>query len=87
MADALHPQTLLTWGMNGGDLPVPFGGPLRIAGASAAWLQEPEVCHEVDGHRQPEEVWLGSWLDGTGLWVFVVCGYLMGCSRLRHICS
>jgi DMSO/TMAO reductase YedYZ molybdopterin-dependent catalytic subunit len=30
MADALHPQTLLTLGMNGGDLPIPFGGPLRL---------------------------------------------------------
>jgi DMSO/TMAO reductase YedYZ molybdopterin-dependent catalytic subunit len=30
MADALHPQTFLTHGMNGGDLPVPFGGPLRL---------------------------------------------------------
>jgi DMSO/TMAO reductase YedYZ molybdopterin-dependent catalytic subunit len=30
MADALHPQTLLAVGMNGGELPVPFGGPLRM---------------------------------------------------------
>lgn len=30
MGDALHPQTLLTWGMNNGDLPVGFGGPLRM---------------------------------------------------------
>jgi DMSO/TMAO reductase YedYZ molybdopterin-dependent catalytic subunit len=30
MADALHPQTFLTMGMNDGDLPVPFGGPLRL---------------------------------------------------------
>lgn len=30
MADALHPQTLVTYGMNGGDLPVAFGGPLRL---------------------------------------------------------
>jgi len=30
MADALHPQTLITYGMNGGELPVPFGGPLRM---------------------------------------------------------
>ena len=30
MADALHPQTLVTHGMNGGDLPVAFGGPLRL---------------------------------------------------------
>lgn len=30
MADALHPQTFITYGFNGGDLPAPFGGPLRI---------------------------------------------------------
>jgi DMSO/TMAO reductase YedYZ molybdopterin-dependent catalytic subunit len=30
MADALHPQTILTLGMNGGELPVGFGGPLRM---------------------------------------------------------
>jgi len=28
--DALDPHTLLTWGMNDGDLPVGFGGPLRM---------------------------------------------------------
>ena len=30
MADALHPQTVVAYGMNGGELPVPFGGPLRM---------------------------------------------------------
>src|SRR5271166_1017709 len=30
MADALHPQTLIAHGMNGGELPVAFGGPLRL---------------------------------------------------------
>ena len=30
LADALHPQSLLTLGMNDADLPVPFGGPLRL---------------------------------------------------------
>ena len=30
MADALHPQTLLTYGMNSAELPVGFGGPLRL---------------------------------------------------------
>jgi DMSO/TMAO reductase YedYZ molybdopterin-dependent catalytic subunit len=30
MADALHPQTLLTYGMNGDELPVDHGGPLRL---------------------------------------------------------
>ena len=30
MADALHPQTFLAYGMNGNELPVPNGGPLRM---------------------------------------------------------
>ena len=30
MADALHPQTLVTHRMNGSELPVAFGGPLRL---------------------------------------------------------
>ncbi|MDB4915784.1 MAG: oxidoreductase, molybdopterin binding protein [Gemmatimonadetes bacterium] len=28
--EAMHPQTIVAWGMNGADLPVPFGGPLRL---------------------------------------------------------
>ena len=31
MADALHPQTLLVYGMNGGELPMGHGGPLRLS--------------------------------------------------------
>jgi DMSO/TMAO reductase YedYZ molybdopterin-dependent catalytic subunit len=30
MADALHPQTLLSYGMNGGALPIGNGGPMRV---------------------------------------------------------
>jgi len=30
IAEALHPQTLVTYAMNDGDLPVAFGGPLRL---------------------------------------------------------
>jgi len=30
MADALHPQTLITYGMNGAELPLGHGGPLRL---------------------------------------------------------
>jgi DMSO/TMAO reductase YedYZ molybdopterin-dependent catalytic subunit len=30
MNDARHPQTLVTYAMNDGDLPVGFGGPLRL---------------------------------------------------------
>jgi DMSO/TMAO reductase YedYZ molybdopterin-dependent catalytic subunit len=30
MLDAFHPQTILAYGMNGGDLSVPHGAPLRL---------------------------------------------------------
>ena len=30
MADALHPQTLIAYGMNGRDLPTPHGAPVRL---------------------------------------------------------
>jgi DMSO/TMAO reductase YedYZ molybdopterin-dependent catalytic subunit len=30
MLDALHPQTILAYGMNGQDLPVPHGAPVRV---------------------------------------------------------
>ena len=30
MADALHPQTLVAHGMNGAEIPVAFGGPMRM---------------------------------------------------------
>jgi DMSO/TMAO reductase YedYZ molybdopterin-dependent catalytic subunit len=30
MADALHPQTIVADGINGGELSVPYGGPLRM---------------------------------------------------------
>jgi DMSO/TMAO reductase YedYZ molybdopterin-dependent catalytic subunit len=30
LADALHPQTLLAYAINGSELPVPLGGPLRM---------------------------------------------------------
>jgi len=30
MAEALHPQTLVAYGLNGGELPVGIGGPLRM---------------------------------------------------------
>ena len=30
MSDALHPQTMLAYGMNGRDLPIPHGAPVRL---------------------------------------------------------
>jgi DMSO/TMAO reductase YedYZ molybdopterin-dependent catalytic subunit len=28
--EAMHPQTLISYGMNGVDMPIEFGGPLRM---------------------------------------------------------
>ena len=30
LVDAFHPQTILAYGMNGGELPIPHGAPLRL---------------------------------------------------------
>jgi DMSO/TMAO reductase YedYZ molybdopterin-dependent catalytic subunit len=55
MSDALHPQTLVTYGMNGGDLPVPHGGPLRIrvprqlGYKSVKWLNRITVADSLKG--------------------------------------
>ena len=54
MADAWHPQTLLTYGMNGQDLPLPYGAPLRIriprqlGYKSVKYLQRIVVTDEFD---------------------------------------
>ena len=42
MADALHPQTLLAYGMNGEALPADHGAPVRSPGA-APWLQKHQI--------------------------------------------
>jgi DMSO/TMAO reductase YedYZ molybdopterin-dependent catalytic subunit len=61
MADALHPQTLLAYGMNGGPLPVGHGAPLRLrverqlGYKSLKFLSRMTVTDRVDNIR-----------DGTG---------------------
>ena len=91
MGDAMDPHTLLTMGMNDGDLPVPFGGPLRIRLPRQLRLQEPEVCHAHHGDRRHQEVRQGTGLSRSGVWLLVVCGNLKGRERreglfagLRH---
>jgi DMSO/TMAO reductase YedYZ molybdopterin-dependent catalytic subunit len=54
MLDALHPQTILAYGMNGRDLPVPHGAPLRLrverqlGYKSMKYLQRIVVTDEFD---------------------------------------
>ena len=54
MLDALHPQTILAYGMNGGELPIPHGAPVRLRVAtqlgykSVKYLQRIVVTDEFD---------------------------------------
>ena len=54
MFDALHPQTLLAYGMNGGDLPVRHGAPVRLrverqlGYKSLKYLSHIEVAERLD---------------------------------------
>jgi DMSO/TMAO reductase YedYZ molybdopterin-dependent catalytic subunit len=47
MADALHPQTLLTYGMNGGELSVGHGGPLRLRVARQLGYKSVKFIHRM----------------------------------------
>ena len=53
--DALHPQTILAYGMNGGDLPVKHGAPLRLrverqlGYKSLKYIAAIEAAERVDG--------------------------------------
>jgi DMSO/TMAO reductase YedYZ molybdopterin-dependent catalytic subunit len=54
MHDALHPQTILAYGMNGRELPVPHGAPVRLrvetqlGYKSVKFLQRIVVTNEFD---------------------------------------
>jgi DMSO/TMAO reductase YedYZ molybdopterin-dependent catalytic subunit len=45
MADALHPQIFLTYGMNGDDPPVGNGGPLRIRPPRQLGYESVSILH------------------------------------------
>ncbi len=66
--DALHPQTILAYGMNGRDLPIPHGAPVRLrverqlGYKSMKYLQRIVVADEFDdggkkGHIQNGWAW------------------------------
>lgn len=72
--DALHPQTILAYGMNGADLPVKHGAPLRLrverqlGYKSLKYLTSIEAVARVDGISQGRGSMLGelgfSWYAG-----------------------
>lgn len=65
MVDALHPQAILAYGMNGRDLPLPHGAPVRlrvetqVGDKSLKVLQRIVVTEEFD-----DQVELGSGRNG-----------------------
>ncbi len=58
MLDALHPQTILAYGMNGRDLPLGHGAPLRLrvetqlGAKSMKFLRRIVVTNEFDDHGE-----------------------------------
>jgi DMSO/TMAO reductase YedYZ molybdopterin-dependent catalytic subunit len=66
MADALHPQTLLAYGMNGEALPADFGAPVRLRMSrqlgwkNTKYLSRMIVTDRMDHYRKN----LGTWYGG-----------------------
>jgi DMSO/TMAO reductase YedYZ molybdopterin-dependent catalytic subunit len=71
MLDAFHPQTLLTYGMNGRDLTIPHGAPVRLRVAtqlgykSVKYLLRIIVTDEFDDGGKNGDIQTGwSWYAG-----------------------
>jgi DMSO/TMAO reductase YedYZ molybdopterin-dependent catalytic subunit len=71
MLDALHPQTLLAYGMNGRDLPLQHGAPVRLrvetqlGYKSMKYLQRIVVHDEFDDGGKKGNIQNGwSWYAG-----------------------
>ena len=71
MLDALHPQTILAYGMNGRDLPLPHGAPVRLrvetqlGYKSMKYLQRIVVREEFDDGGKNGSIQNGwSWYAG-----------------------
>jgi DMSO/TMAO reductase YedYZ molybdopterin-dependent catalytic subunit len=65
MADALHPQTLLAYGMNGEDLPLDHGAPIRLRLSrqlgykNTKYLSRIIVADNADYYRRGRNTWYG----------------------------
>jgi DMSO/TMAO reductase YedYZ molybdopterin-dependent catalytic subunit len=71
MLDAFHPQTLLAYGMNGKNLPVPHGAPIRmrvetqIGYKSVKYLKSIVVTDEFDDFGENGSIPNGwAWYNG-----------------------
>jgi DMSO/TMAO reductase YedYZ molybdopterin-dependent catalytic subunit len=65
MADALHPQTLLAYGMNGDPLPPDYGAPIRLRLArhlgykNTKYLTKIILSDRTDFYRKGFGTWYG----------------------------
>ena len=74
MADAWHPQTLLAYGMNGGELPTPHGAPVRLRVARQLGYKSLKLPLADHGRRFAERHRTADWdryrrslaIPGTG---------------------
>jgi len=48
LIDAHHPQTILAYGMNNGDLPVANGAPIRVRIERALGYKQPKYVHTIE---------------------------------------
>jgi len=71
MIDALHPQTIIAYGMNGRDLPISHGAPVRLrletqlGYKSMKFLREIVVTEEFDDHGEFGSIQQGwAWYAG-----------------------
>lgn len=48
LVDAHHPQTILAYGLNGGDLPVSNGAPIRVRIERALGYKQPKYVHTIE---------------------------------------
>ncbi len=67
MSDALHPQTLLTYSMNGADLPTGHGGPLRMRVPRQLGYKSVKYIDRITVTDRPEKAWPGgsyAWFAG-----------------------
>jgi DMSO/TMAO reductase YedYZ molybdopterin-dependent catalytic subunit len=67
MDDALHPQTILAYSMNGGELPAGHGGPLRMRVPRQLAYKSVKYIHRILVTDRPEKAWTGggySWFAG-----------------------
>jgi DMSO/TMAO reductase YedYZ molybdopterin-dependent catalytic subunit len=76
IAEALHPQTLIAYEMNGEDLPEPHGAPLRMKVPRQLGYKSVKHISRITVTDSLEEHWQRSRFRGVERWLFLVRGHL-----------